>query len=124
MSTNPRRVAFSATQAGLDASLDPRFGRCSCWVILDLESGAVELLNNTDNKGAEQGAGIQAAQTVLGANVQALVTGHCGPKAFRVLQAAGVAVYCAEEGTVRQAAERLQAGQLPQLSQPDVASHW
>ena len=39
-----------------------------------------------------QGAGIQAAQTVIGRGAEALITGFCGPKAFRVLTAAKVQV--------------------------------
>ena len=71
-----------------------------------------------------QGAGIQAAQTVARALVQAVVTGHCGPKAFRVLSAAGIAVYTTDAATVAEALERFRSGSLSALRSADVDGHW
>jgi hypothetical protein len=42
-----------------------------------------------------------------------------GPNAFNVLQAAGVPVYTATAGTVREAAEAYKAGQLPAMAGPN-----
>jgi predicted Fe-Mo cluster-binding NifX family protein len=56
--------------------------------------------------------------------VEAVVTGHVGPKAFRTLQAAGVAVYVGAEGSVRQAVDALTAGRLERADKPNVEGHW
>jgi predicted Fe-Mo cluster-binding NifX family protein len=73
---------------------------------------------------APQGAGIQAAQNVADKGVRRLVTGHCGPKAFRVLNEADIEVYNTELPTVAAALEALEAGRLKPLNGPDVEGHW
>jgi predicted Fe-Mo cluster-binding NifX family protein len=62
---------------------------------------------------APSGAGIRAAELVTGADVGAVITGRVGPKAMNVLREAGVPVYVASGGTVRQAVDGFKAGQLP-----------
>ena len=73
---------------------------------------------------AAQGAGIQAAQTIVKAGAEALVTGHCGPKAFRVLAAAGIKVYNTDASTISEALTRYRAGQLTEATAANVESHW
>jgi predicted Fe-Mo cluster-binding NifX family protein len=51
--------------------------------------------------------------------VQAVVTGHVGPKAWSALQASGIRVYTTAGGSVAQAAEAFRAGRLPELTQAD-----
>jgi len=82
------------------------------------------VISNETNLNAVQGAGLQAAQTLVNQGVQAVVTGHVGPKAFAGLRSANVTIYTGAEGTVRQALEAFQAGRLRALSQADVQGHW
>jgi len=58
----------------------------------------------------------------LGATV--LLTGHVGPKAFATLRAGDVAVYTGITGTVADAIERFNAGDLEESADADVESHW
>jgi predicted Fe-Mo cluster-binding NifX family protein len=44
--------------------------------------------------------------------VRGLVTGHCGPKALRVLVRAGIEVYNTDAPTVAEAIEAYRAGRL------------
>ena len=118
------KVAFSTCGETLDAPLDSRFGRAARFLIYDLEGGAFELVDNTPNLNAAQGAGIQAAQTVARAGAGALVTGHCGPKAFRVLAAAGIEVYNSDAETVAEALDRYRSGKLVRAEAADVEGHW
>ena len=104
--------------------MDPRFGRAARFLIYDLEEGTFELIDNAQNLGAAQGAGIQSAETVLRAGADALVTGHCGPKAFRVLSAAGIAIYNTQLETVAAALAAYQAGELRAAESADVEGHW
>jgi predicted Fe-Mo cluster-binding NifX family protein len=69
------------------------------------------------------GAGIQAAQFVVGQGAQVVLTGNLGPNAFDVLQAAGVPGYLVPEGTVRQAVEGYQAGHLQPMGGANVPAH-
>ena len=73
---------------------------------------------------AAQGAGIQAAEAVSRLGAECLITGHCGPKAFRTLQAAGIRVYTGAAGTVGEAIAALQQGRLALAEAADVDGHW
>jgi predicted Fe-Mo cluster-binding NifX family protein len=118
------KVAFTAAGADLDGPLDPRFGRAPRFIVYDIESGSREILDNTQNLNAAQGAGIQAAATIARSGAECLVTGHCGPKAFQVLGAAGVRIYLTDAPTVAEALRRFQAGEIAGASMADVDSHW
>lgn len=115
------KIVISAEGHTLDAPASPVFGRCPTYVFVDSETMEFEAVANPAmNQG--EGAGIQAAQFVVNRGAQALLTGNLGPNAFAVLQAAGVPGYLIPEGTVRQAVESFNAGQLRQLGDANVAA--
>ena len=118
------KIAISASGASLDAPLDPRFGRAAQFIVLDGATGAFTVHDNTHNLNAAQGAGIQAAETVSRLGAEVVITGHCGPKAFRALQAAGIQVVTVATGTVREVFERFQKGKLQPATSADVEGHW
>ena len=119
------KIAVSATGNNPRAAMDPRFGRAKWFVVVDDVTGAWEAVDNEQNLTAAQGAGIQAAANVVNAGGEALISGHCGPKAFTVLAKAGVTVYrMPGEGTVADAVEAYRKGTLEQLSGADVEGHW
>ena len=118
------KLAFTTSGENLDSKLDPSFGRTKNFLIFDLELQASTLISNQQNLSAAQGAGIQAAQTIVKAGAQALITGHCGPKAFRVLEAAGVKVYNSDAPTIAAALARFQAGELTVAKVANVEGHW
>ncbi|MBN1518313.1 NifB/NifX family molybdenum-iron cluster-binding protein [Candidatus Sumerlaeota bacterium] len=118
------KVAFTTAGDNLDADLDVRFGRAPKFLIYDLERETFEVADNQQNLNAVQGAGIQSAETVARLGAQAVVTGHCGPKAFRVLQAAGIEIYTASAGTVAAALDQFRAGALNEAKASDVEGHW
>jgi predicted Fe-Mo cluster-binding NifX family protein len=82
------KLVFASTGSDLESALDSRFGRCPCLVCYDTESKEVNSVNNSQNLNAVQGAGIQAATTVAALGAEYIFCGHCGPKAFRVFEAA------------------------------------
>ncbi|MBD3241022.1 MAG: dinitrogenase iron-molybdenum cofactor biosynthesis protein [Chitinivibrionales bacterium] len=118
------RIAVTAQGSTLDSAVDPRFGRCKHFVIFDSDTGSHESVDNTQNLQAAQGAGIQSAGTIADARCDVVLTGHCGPKAFTALEAAGIAVYAGVAGTVREAVESFKSGTLEQLKTADVQGHW
>ncbi|MFA5317827.1 MAG: NifB/NifX family molybdenum-iron cluster-binding protein, partial [Dehalococcoidales bacterium] len=69
------KIAISANGQNLDAEVDPRFGRCRYFIIADTETGSFEALDNTSAMAAG-GAGISAAQTIVGKGVEAVLTGN------------------------------------------------
>ncbi|NLF33087.1 MAG: dinitrogenase iron-molybdenum cofactor biosynthesis protein [Planctomycetes bacterium] len=118
------RIAITAQGRDLNAPVDPRFGRAACFVVVDTETGAVSVVDNTQSLNAPQGAGIQAGKTVVDLGVKALITGHVGPKAFATLTAGGVAVYTGAAGDVGGAVEQFKAGTLKPADAATVEGHW
>ena len=105
------KIAISATAPHLDADLDPRFGRCSYFLVVDTESMEFEAIENPAMT-APGGAGIQAAQAVVNEGVEAVVTGDCGPNAYQVLSTAGIPVYAGTSGKVRDVVEAFKRGEF------------
>jgi len=118
------KIVITTSGNDLNAPLDSRFGRAPKFLIYDLENGAFEVADNEQNLNAAQGAGIQSAQNIARLGAQALITGHCGPKAFRVLQAAGIKIYNTSAATVAEAIELYRSGKLKEAASADVEGHW
>jgi len=118
------RIAVSSTGKNLDANLDPRFGRAAYFIILDTETMDFEAVANTQSLSLPQGAGIQAGKALADHRVDALITGHCGPKAFKVLQNAGVRIVTGAGGKVADAVDQFLKGELAVASAADVEGHW
>lgn len=116
------KIAISATEPSIDAEVEPRFGRCPYFVIVDPETMQYEGVENT-SAGASGGAGISAAQMMAGKEIEAILTGNCGPNAYQVLSAAGIQVFTGTSGKVRDAIEGYKSGKLQATSQPTVRGH-
>ena len=118
------KVAISCKEHSAEAEVDPRFGRAPCFAIYDTASDAFEFIDNTQSLNSPSGAGVQAAQTILNAEVSALLTGHCGPKAFRALSSADVAIYTNVAGTVQEAVSAFKNKSISPAEEADVEGHW
>lgn len=118
------KIAVSADGPGVESAVDTRFGRCPCFVIYDTETLKVETQPNEQNLNTPQGAGIQSAGLICNAGCNAVITGHCGPKAFSALSAGGVEVYRAQGISVSEAIEAFVAGRLDRMAGADVEGHW
>lgn len=118
------KIAISAMGKEMSSNVDPRFGRAKVFMVVDTDTNASTAHDNAQNLNAAQGAGIQAGETVARLGVHAVVTGNVGPKAFRVLNAAGIKVYLAGEGTVSDAVHRFKAGELQEAEAANVEGHW
>lgn len=117
------RICVSAVADSLNAQVDPRFGRCQYFVIVDSETMRFEAIPNTAT-GAMSGAGIQAAQMVASMDVKVLITGNVGPNAFQTLSAAGIKIVTSTFGTVKEVVERYKRGELREkTSAPIVHGH-
>jgi predicted Fe-Mo cluster-binding NifX family protein len=115
------KIAFTTSGETLDAPLDIRFGRAPKFLVYDTDKNTFEVIDNRQSLNVAQGAGIQAAETVARAGVNSLVTGHCGPKAFSVLSAAGITIYCTGAPTVAAALKEFRAGTLEPAESVDDA---
>lgn len=115
------KIAFSTSGESLEAPLDSRFGRAPYFLIYDLDSGQARVVDNGASRASSQGAGIQAADSVVRAGAGAVVTAHCGPKAFQVLHAAGIKVFSCHAATVGEALDMYRSGALVEQTGADAA---
>jgi predicted Fe-Mo cluster-binding NifX family protein len=116
------KICVTAIANNLDAQVDPRFGRCPYFVIVDSETMKFEAIRNLSHH-APSGAGIQAAQTVASKDAKVLITGNVGPNAFQALSSAGIKIVTGASGTVREVIERYKRGELKETSTPTVRGH-
>lgn len=105
------KIAVSSTGMDLDSRVDPRFGRCACFIIVETGDMSFEAFDN-ENNSLSGGAGIQSGSFVASKGVKAVLTGRCGPKAMQTLVAAKIEVFTGLSGTVREAVEIYQQGGL------------
>ena len=117
------KVAVSSTGKTLESAVDPRFGRCSWFLIVETGDMTSEALSN-ESVALGGGAGIQSAQFIVSKGATAVLTGNCGPNAMSALSAAGVNVILGQTGTVREAVERFKKGELPSASKANVDAHY
>ena len=117
------KIAVSATAPGLDAEVDPRFGRCQYFIIVDPQTMQFEALDNS-NAMASGGAGISTAQTIASKGAEVVLTGNCGPNAYQTLSAAGIQVITGVSGRIKDAIEAFKAGKFQSSAQPSVGNHY
>lgn len=117
------KIGISATGPALDAEVNPRFGRCQYFIIVDPETMQFEAIENTSVM-ASGGAGISAAQMVASKGIEAVLTGNCGPNAYQVLSAAGIKVITGVSGKVQDVIQGYKSGQFQTGSQPNAPGHF
>ena len=115
------KICITAQGATLDASIDPRFGRCQFFIFADTETEEFEAIKNP-NIESMGGAGIQSGQLVAEKEVKAVLTGNVGPNAFETLKAAGIDVITGVSGAVRECIEHFKKGELKPIEAPSVGS--
>ena len=118
------RIAISSQGTDLISKVDPRFGRAAYFLVFDTNDESLEVVNNDQNVNATHGAGIQAAENVTGRNVDIVVSGDFGPKAFQALQTAGVKTAIWSDGTVSEAIELARNDQLEICEKASTGGHW
>ncbi len=117
------KIAISTLAPNLDADIDPRFGRCRYFVVVDPDTMKFDTIENS-NAAAGGGAGIATAQTLSGKGIETVITGNCGPNAYEALMAANIKVVTNASGKVRDAVQNYKSGKLNASSKPNVAPHF
>ena len=118
------KIAITSTGPDLDSQVDPRFGRTVYILIVDTATLEFEVLDNSANLNAFKGAGIQAATMISDNGAEVLLTGFCGPNAFKTLNAAKVKVANDVDGSVRDAVHAYIEGKDSFADGANVEGHW
>ena len=140
---NGRIAVPSMEKGGLEGQRSGHFGHCDVFTLVDVEAGEIKGVTTISNQShvqggcmvpvnllaehnvnALKGAGIQAAGMVSDQGAEVLITGFCGPNAFKVLNAAKIKVASDAKGTVRDAINSFIQGKLAFVDQANVEGHW
>jgi len=115
------KIAVSASGDNLDANVDSRFGRCSYFIIVEIERNEIKNHEIVSNQAVQamRGAGIQAAKTVAKKGAEVVITGNIGPNAFNVLSQTGIKVITGVTGSVKEVVEKYLKGELKETSSPN-----
>ncbi|MCP4600453.1 MAG: dinitrogenase iron-molybdenum cofactor biosynthesis protein [Proteobacteria bacterium] len=112
-----KRVAISVkSMDGLDSQIDPRFGRAYAFLIVELTSGKIATQFFNSAASAAHGAGTAATVAMKNNDVDAVISGRFGPKAYEALSLLGIEMWLAPDNTtVREALDMFSLGTLEQM---------
>lgn len=113
------KICITSTGDNLDSTVDPRFGRCGYFIIVDPESLEFKTLANP-NVSATGGAGIQSAQLVANEGAEAVITGNVGPNAFQTLSSLNIKVFAGASGTIKEVIQNYKDGKFKEMTGPTV----
>lgn len=113
------KICISSQGDNLDSQVDPRFGRCQYFIIVDPDTLEFEAVENP-SVSAIGGAGVASGQLVAGKGVKAVLTGNVGPNAFQTLQAAGVEIITGISGLIKEVIEKYKKGEFNPTQGPNV----
>ena len=103
-----------ADNSGLDSQLYDHFGSAPCFALVDTESGAVEVVQNTGHH-RERGRCRPIAHVDVD-RTDAVVCRGMGKRAVASLRKGNLDVYITAADTVREALEETRVGRLEKLS--------
>jgi predicted Fe-Mo cluster-binding NifX family protein len=114
------KICITSQGDNLESLIDPRFGRCQYFIIVEPDTLEFEVIQNS-GIGVGGGAGIQSGQLIVNKGVEVVLTGNVGPNAFATLQAAGIKIIVGVMGTVKEAIEKYRRGELKITQGPSVS---
>ena len=118
------KIAISSTGENLESEIDARFGRCSHFLIVEIEDKEIKDIKAIENAAAGQrgGAGITSAEIVAKEKVEAIITANLGPRAFSVFEQFGIKVYQGQ-GKIGDAVQEFIEGKLTELKNSTGTGH-
>jgi len=118
------KIAISSTGKDLESEIDPRFGRCPYFLIIEIKDKKIKNLKAIQNTAKAQsgGAGITAGEIVAKQNVNAIITTNLGPRAFDVFEQFKIKVYQGQ-GKIKELVNEFIKGNLKELTNPTGPQH-
>ena len=114
------RICVTSTAGDLDAQIDPIFGKCPHFVIVDPDTMEFDILSNEDIS-ALGGACLQLVQVIIDNSVDLVITGNVGPNAIKTLSSAGIEIVTGASGTVRNSVEMYKSGRFQKTDGTSVS---
>jgi len=117
------KICVTSQGDSLESTVDPRFGRCAWFLIVDTDSMSFEAIDNANAQNAG-GVGVQSGQLMAEKGVDVVLTGNAGPNAFQTLNAADIQLVTGVSGSVLDAVEAYKKGKYQTTDNPTVKSHF
>ncbi len=108
------KICIPANEAEFNSNVADRFARAPVIIVIDTETRDIVKLESA--AGQSHGAGLKAAQSVLEAGATIVLSPEVGPKAMDVLKAGEIEVFLVKGGTVAEALERHEKGELERVN--------
>jgi len=102
-------ICITSEGNDLNSNVDERFGRCSWFLVFNLNDFSYEAVENP-YKEEMGGAGIKVVKFLAEKGVKTLLTGNLGKNAKEALEAAKIKVLTDVKGTVKEAVEKFVLG--------------
>ncbi len=110
------KIAIASTERNLEANVSSIFGRGSAFIFANVDKEKVENIDIIENTAKNKsGAGNVAAQLLIDHGVNVLISGKLGPVAFHILKNAGIRVYKAGPGSVKDNLKRFNEDRLEEI---------
>ena len=118
------KIAISSTGNNLESEVDARFGRCSYFLIVEIENNEIKDFKAIENTAKAQmgGAGIIAGEIVAKQKVDAIITVNLGPRAFSVFEQFKIKTYQGE-GKIKEVVQDFLDGNLKELTNANGPQH-
>jgi len=120
------KIAISSTGKTMEDDVDARFGRCSYFLIVEIDKKKKTIKNTkaVENTAKTQmgGAGITAGQIVANEKVDAIITTNLGPRAFSVFEQFGMKIYQGH-GKIKEVVQDFINGKLKEMTDATGPQH-
>ena len=113
------KIGISSTGKDMNSQIDPRFGRCAWFMIIQTDDMSFDVFEN-EYKSMGGGAGIQSANFLHSKDVNTVLTGNCGPNAMNVFSECKIRVITGQAGLIKEAVEKFKNGELKPSVNPTV----
>jgi len=116
------KIAFPVLEnEGLNSVVHGHFGSAPFFVFVDVDTESVEVFENPDQD--HQHGNCNPMSALGGRRVDGVVVGGIGGGALKKLNNDGITVYRAVEGSVKENALLIKAGNLPVFEPDQVCGH-
>ena len=105
----------SSMPGGLDATLNPHFGRTQVFTIVNIEEKEIKDVTTLHQEGPHSCAGIVDLIKSSGADIA--IVGGIGRRPLAVMYQSGIKVYSGGTGTVRELVKAFLNDELPEINQ-------
>ena len=110
------KIAVSSTGKSVEGNVSDVFGRCSYFIIVEIEDDKIKNTETIENKSTEQtsGAGISTGQLIAEQEIKAVITGNVGPRALDILGQFGIKIYSGK-GRIKDVLDNFLKGGLEEI---------